>query len=518
MSTFQFRRTPNDTPEIEEVVIESIEPETKIPKYLKSPTAEYSQEPQDLGTQEEFVAEAEREYETNKTNPVLVIKIPLKGDLDLDFLNRGAKGAPREIHFQEPGKITHLKNIPHSVQILNCPNQSLKYVDLPRDLVEVNLDQNQIESLDLGKTPKLRSLKANKNRLHSVDNLPASLEHVHLLENPKLMILDLNDPSLISKSLKTVETDPHVVLKNVDDDFVNKIGGGAPTKKKGSEADAPATTATTQEKKAPKISYQDALNRYYEYKSQYEVAVKKFQKAAREKGTKKRPAKYPPCIKCREAVGMTFQRDGNRLSAKCGIGKVYGCDFRMELNTGEFSDLLQDLDFANQEFESNKANLIKMKMDNLFGYEKDENTLKRVQKEMRVFKQNTKYTTVLLEKYRNLLGEDVKKEHEIYKLEREFVEQKVKFEEFLDSYKKDQTNRQLLDAAMEFYVTAIRPTRVKIQELIYPTVDMTVFRVKKDDGFVGNPKQGERMFQSHVVPAEYYSYQIEKPSVLVYQE
>ena len=234
---FQFRKTPKDHDDIDSVTTE----ETEMTNgYLEEEEEEEEdEESSTYGGQKEFEMECEKQSETNRSNPVLVIRIPLQGELDLGFLNNrglgGAGGAPLEIYFKEEGKITHLKQVPDSIQILECPNQELKSIDpLPDALVRLNITKNQIESLDLGKTQKIKILYANENRLHTIENIPPSLEEIHVLQNPDLALLDLEDPSLISKSLKVVETDPHVILKNVDYESLQKQGGG-PKKKKEEE-------------------------------------------------------------------------------------------------------------------------------------------------------------------------------------------------------------------------------------------------------------------------------------------
>lgn len=513
---FQFRKTPKDQDHIDS--IEDEEPQQMEPEYLEEQESQTKDTTSVYGGQKEFEMECEKQSETNRSNPVLVIRIPLQGELDLGFLNNrglgGAGGAPLEIHFQEEGKITHLKNVPNSIQILECPNQELKSIDpLPDALVRLNITNNQIESLDLGKTQKLKYLYANKNRLHTVSNIPPSLEEIHVLQNPNLTLLDLEDPSLISKSLKILETDPHVILKNVEYESLqhsmeNDQEGGGPKKKK---------EDSTSQKKKPTIKYQDALNKYFEYKKLYEKSVAKF-KLGQEKETKKKQDKMPKCIRCKQPVGMTFKKDGNFYIAKCGQAKTYNCDFKIELNTGESSFLIQDLNDLNEEIQRNQTTLTKIKMDNLFGYEKDQDTMKRFKKQIQDFNDNNEFMEILLEKYREIFNENVEKQHQIEKLEKEFVEQKMKYQEFLEAYQKDPLNRTLLDDAMEFYTTKIRPTRLSLQKLIYPTMEMNILPPRKEYGFIGKLMDPYELYYSHIVPANYYTYETKKPEVLIYQE
>lgn len=499
---------------MEEVNLGDIEPEQE---------QEQKQETK-LASQKELEYFCTEILDQDQGTTQLKITIQLNGDLDFDFLNNPS--IPPKIHlleFQPDGGITSLSNLPKDLEILNCPNNKVKSIlgELPRKLKQIRLPKNQIGSLDLGETPSLELLDLTDNKLTSLTNLPASLKELYILRNPNLSLLDLENVHL--DVFDYDQTNTSLVIKNADPDKLRKAYSGGVSKKPKKEEDTDQDDENQDEdktnKKQKKISYQEALVKYFEYKSQYENSVKKWRKnMAEKKGAKSK--QLPPCIKCKQAVGMTFQKDGTRYLAKCGIGKQYYCDFEIELNSGEYVDFLKEIQSVYHEFQENKQKLTKIKMENLFGYQEDSTTAKRFQEEMRTFKTNNRYLADLLERVQVFYGTDVQKTYQIENMEKDFANSKAEFQTFIEEYHKDPiaSNQSLLDDAMEFYATKVRKQGIGLNREKFPVMEMNPISGGKEMGFVGGKEQTpERFYQSKVF-ADFYSFQMEKPEVITFQD
>jgi hypothetical protein len=354
------------------------------------------------------------------------------------------------------------------------------------------------------------------------------LKELYISNNPNLSLLDLEHVHL--DVFDYDDSNTNLIIKNADVDELKRAQMGGVKKTQSPEEDEEEETEEdsdqedepSQPKRQKKISYQEALVKYFEYKNMYETSTKKWlNKKLEDKKNKKSTkskAQYPPCIKCKQSVGMTFQKDANRYLAKCGIGKQYYCDFEIELNSGDYVDFMKELQIVYQEFQENKHNLAKIKMENLFGYQDDATTTKKFQEEMRKFKMNNRYLADLLERAQDFYGTNVQKMYEMEKMERNFAEVKAEFQKFMEEYRLDSSNQSLLDDAMEFYVTKVRAQGIQINWQKYPVTEMNPISTVKEMGFVGGRDQSSsKLYQSKVM-ADFYSYEFEKPEVIKFED
>lgn len=477
--------------------------------------------------QVEFEYEFDRQSESNYLNPVIQFHIPFEGDLNLEFLKtQSKKGVLKELYFHTPGKIKSLKNLPDTLEILFCPDQELIDIDpLPRNLKTLHVPKNNLESLDLAKTPELKILNVSNNNLLSITHLPASLEEIRILNNPKLSEIKFEDYEL----LKVFEHDPNLIINNFDyvefkqkhPEYTKKIEGGSKKSDKSSDSFRLADTP-------PEVKFENAIYKYFEYKKQYEQSERELKKKLRnekldKKQKKRRKPELPKCIKCKQSVGMTFKKDGLYYIAKCGLENKYNCDFHLEIKSPDVDDLMKEVQNIYQEFETSKNNLIKMKLDNLFGYETSDITTKKFEKEMSEYKILNQHLHLLLEKYNQLFGqielsnEGMLKQYQMEELETSLREMTSEYKEMIDAYHEDPSNYSLLDNAMEFYVTKLRSVKIELMKLLYPTMEMNREPHKKEYQFVGDDTNSypSKMYYSHVTP-DFYTYEYEPGSVIKY--
>ena len=107
----------------------------------------------------------------------LRINTVLRGDVDFSILKDRDIQNISAIYIEKPGEITNLYNIPETVKIIHCPEQLLDKVEnLPRDLEELNLENNSIKKFNAETLTKLVNLNLSHNELTELSNLPESIE------------------------------------------------------------------------------------------------------------------------------------------------------------------------------------------------------------------------------------------------------------------------------------------------------------------------------------------------------
>ena len=105
-------------------------------------------------------------------------------------------------------------------------------------------------------------------------------------------------------------------------------------------------------------------------------------------------------------------------------------------------------------------------------------------------------------------------------MEKDFANSKAEFQTFIEEYHKDPiaSNQSLLDDAMEFYATKVRKQGIGLNREKFPVMEMNPISGGKEMGFVGGKEQTpERFYQSKVF-ADFYSFQMEKPEVITFQD
>lgn len=131
------------------------------------------------------------------TTTEIILQKPLEGELDFSILKKCHFDNITSLVF-EPGRITHLKNLPPTITKIHIANNELKALsDLPENLVELNISSNFIQKLDLRPQLKLLMLEASYNELVEL-NLPLNIESV-IINHNKLRELDLDGLTRLKK-------------------------------------------------------------------------------------------------------------------------------------------------------------------------------------------------------------------------------------------------------------------------------------------------------------------------------
>ena len=455
-------------------------------------------------------------YETMKNNdPTLTklfIKEPLQGELDLSFL--GTESLIDEIVFQ-PGEkdrtITGLIHLPNKLKRLICSNNELKELNnLPASLEELIVYGNILGKIDLSSTPALRILNCSKNKLYVLENLPASLEELNVSCNrlDKLNLLGLtrlikldctnNNPSFILENYPTSQKSIDVKM---DTDRLAQVGGAS----EDTDSDDDTEPKSSAKRSNSKITYKEALNQYFAFKTKYEESSRQLLKKIKAtKETTKTKSKIKPtpkerlpqCIQCHTNVGMTFSKKGSTYHAHCGIGDKRNCSFEIELFTGDHENLDDLVNYANKDFEDGKQELVQQKMETLFGWIDNKTSANKFKERLETYVQNNLYIDVMMNLYRETHSSPSRQEL-IDRQIHHISEIKIQIQEILKEYSADTLNKELLQQAMEIHVKELIPELAKLNKLrnaiqeINPVYEMV-------EGFMGqqtNQLTGYKLFQ-----------------------
>jgi|LauGreDrversion2_6_1035139.scaffolds.fasta_scaffold01945_2 hypothetical protein len=394
---------------------------------------------------------------------------PMHGDLDFSELtDRGFKRITHII-FDEAGEITNIRNLPEGLTHLDCKNQMLIDVEsLPSTLESLDLAGNYVTKLDLTETAQLKTLNASDNELESVMNLPATLETLEL-ENNQLKRLDLSTAT--SLRILRCSNNPLLVVENppaslVEFDMENNplteidIDGGVTDKKDGAKS---------------RVEYLDAMNEYFRLKGAYEQKLRQLKKNAYERGKSKREALNnarkvkPPCIQCARKVGTTFSRKNGRYMATCGdVSKP--CALNIQIFSGYYFDNETLLGIYREDLDKTKESVIKQKMDTLFNYVSDTESVKKFKEELEKYNEDSKMYKDLLKRYKDLYENEEwtlvmkKKTEEMYAIIEDM-------KRLLEEYKKTQ-NPEVLKSALRTHKEDLMPVVANIRLHKYGVMEM----------------------------------------------
>lgn len=294
------------------------------------------------------------------------INKPLSGDIDTSELKgRGIS----ELWFSKGG-ITSLNGLPDGLKrIVVRENQlnSLPIHELP-NLVILDAESNNIGDENLESLQNLTHLNLAKNRLRQVRDLPPKLIEANFDYNPDLISVDLDSAKSCNKmSCRGTKTITINCANNecniITDDGARIRRGGGP--KKGVKA-------------SETIAYPDpdeAFDKYYQLKADYEESIKtairkikSTEKMSKQERIKKARQYVPKCVSCDRNGGTHFDRSMDKvLTARCAV-KSNPCELHIEIKLGDDMEPSETIAYFEQYIENIKHNIIRLKLDTLFNY------------------------------------------------------------------------------------------------------------------------------------------------------
>jgi len=412
----------------------------------------------------------------DKLNATTAIEIrfdnPVHGDVDFSLLHDRGFKAVKTIVFEHQGELTNIRNIPEGIENIDCKNQMLiELGDLPSSLLELDCTGNHLTKLDFKDSIKLRVLRADNNDITDFTHLPESLEEIYCTNN-QLHILDLEN--LVNLRKLHCSNNPILVIEHLPSNLeelemehnpLTELVQGKPDILK------------TGKKSENRIEYLESMYEYFKLKDAYEKKRKQMRKTAidraptKQAGLKKARLIKPPCIRCARLVGTEFTKKNNRYIAVCG-DTDRPCGLNIQIYSGYFFDNETLMGIYKEELETTKQNIIKQKMNTLFNYVSEHDSVKTFKDELEDYKNDSKMYTDLLDRYNELFYNPEKK-IQVKKRMDEMFSIKADIKKMIELYEKT-GDREVLKTAMALQVSDLEPIVKNLRLLTYEIMEMDI--------------------------------------------
>ena len=398
------------------------------------------------------------------------VNSPLAGDIDLSQL-RG-KGVS-ELWFQK-GDINQLYNFPDSLKRLVIRENKLASIPVNEltNLAILDAESNQISHIDLSMMPNLTFANLSKNNLRRVDNLPPKMAEIVVDYNPNLNTIDLDGADSCNKV--SCRGKPQITIIGANkrcnirtDDGAHIRRGGSKKRNLTSESD--------------EVLYPDpieAFDKYYKLKSEYEASKKQgidkimlMRKPLKER-LKLARQHVPKCINCKRKGGTIFQRRRDAvLIALCGVSTI-PCGLNIEIQLGDNADQADTIKYFEENAQKIKDDIIKLKLDTLFGYVNEEESVEMFTKlanslnDPSITKHLSEYKQFYESQYYN------PETNKIIKDTMAGIYTKLaNIRRILDEYRKNGANRSMLSDIGQLQLEIDTDTKM-IRRLKYPVIEM----------------------------------------------
>ena len=396
----------------------------------------------------------------NKASLELSVSIPLHGDIDFAVLKEYGIVNVTKITLQK-GEVTKVVGLPDIVTEFICPDNLLINIDgFPSTLKRIEIPHNFLDALDLTAFTELETCVVNDNKLKTLVNLPPTLKVLNCANNS---LASLNCRGVIKLESLIVSNNPITLIENLEGGKTNvvdfKMENTPGIEFRNSQI--PELIDKTDQDKKQKKNVEESLHEYFRLKANYETKLLKLKRNVFDKADTKRQAKrdvlkiQPPFIKCKRPVGTIFSKKNNRYSAICGDARA-PCKLDIQIYSGSsVSSLAYMLNIYMEDNAEIKDAIIRQKLDTLFNYESEEDSVKKFKQELEAYTENSKFFKQLLNKQNEVYhNEDkarliTKKNEEIFRLNE-------RVSELLKQYEKTQ-NKEILKTAVTMQVKEVLP-------------------------------------------------------------
>ena len=294
------------------------------------------------------------------------------------------------------------------------------------------IDSNKMDSNRIADANKMDSNK--KVNLSSSNNLSSEYE-------AKIALSSVLDEQSAETAAEEAEAEEETDEESDEDE---------------ADKQAEADEEVEAEKKAPEKTPNDYIYDYYLLKAAYEKILYRYKRK-----TKTQPIK---CINCKKDGGTIFSNTDGILIAKCNATKH--CKLDIEIHRGKIIQLTDLENSLYKNLNEYKSKIVCLKLDLMFGYTDEENTIE-------LFKKNN----ILLSNNEKLLYEchnyefNMTKDRE--KLLNEYKETMITelndVKMLLNKYNEDKNNHKIIEDITTKYVQVIYPLIEKIRDTKYKT-------------------------------------------------
>jgi len=474
------------------------------------------------------------------------IDVILNGVVDLSVLKEEGYEKIKEITFKsannEPGikaktGLTEILNIPETVEKLVCKGNRLTFIQpLGQNIKELDLEDNQLDSLDFTKLPQLTKLNISYNNFQELRELPSRLKilkcsynNIRFLDlegvdglielyahnNKIVSVLNIPEKSLkhVSyynnplKEINVLENTPGLAI--YDENGGTKRTGPLPgsvtstvVNKKYGELDGEylqdpeEVVVDNAEEEEEELTYREAIVKYFKLKSSYEKEMKKKIAAIKQRtkyNVQRRRMLLASfrgnCIICKRNVGSIFEKKNNYYIALCGdIGKS-PCRLNINIFNGVYYNFFDDMHYFKEYTEKSVEEIIKQKMDILFNYTDETRVSKKFEETLKKYTDYNDGYMILYDKYKEIYENPAKRE--LIRIKNERINDIMsEINGSIVEYRKTPTNTELLREAIQRQQTDLVKELVELRKLKYEEMYVICNSVEKakEDGVSLPPK------------------------------
>ena len=413
---------------------------------------------------------------TNKQIETLVIKESLHGDLDFSIIKTMGFGLIKEITIHE-GDVISISNLPEGLIKFSCTkNLLIELENLPKSIEELDVNNNYIEVFTLDYLKNLKVLNCASNRVTELKELPSSIQEIHCENNSQLTSIHLGNIEQLNV-LNVSNTNVHIIY-----DYPGVVDFKMENTPSIEFRDAVenislnnSNTENLEEEMKIKQDYIKGLDEYFLLKSNYEKKLleakrKVFRTAVTKKIAKNSVALVKiPCIKCQRQVGTRFLNNNNKYMVLCGDTQN-PCTLDIQIYTGEIDMYKEHLHNYYQSIQNLKQNIICKKLDSLFSFVTEEESVNEFKDELEKYNLETKLYAELLDIHNDIYN-NPDKDMLIEKKNEVIFRLKESIRKLLDEYK-DTNNKDFLKQAVLAQHRQITSEYINLRMLKYEIMEM----------------------------------------------
>jgi hypothetical protein len=394
----------------------------------------------------------------SKSTNVLEINESMHGDLDFSVLQEYEMGKIQSIILRA-GEITSISNLPQNLISFECPNNLLISLEnLPGSLKHINISNNYVASITVSGLEDLETLIVSHNLITSLENLPISLKELRC-DNNKLERLNLS--GLDKLNVLHVSNNKITLIENLPERVADFKMENTPGIEFRNSTLPDLETEKDDTEYKERTNYIDALKNFFALKNDYDLKAKRMKKQAYSSAPTKKLKREavlsvkPKCINCKRPVGTIFSnRKDNKYSAICG-DSANPCNLKIQIYCGSTVNIRDILDIFREDTEDIKDKIIQQKLDTLFNYVSEAESVKLFKKELEEYNSNSKTFKELLDFYNEKFNKVDKKE--IIQKKKDIIYRLIeKVHDLLDDYNST-GNMELLRIAMRIQINELYP-------------------------------------------------------------
>lgn len=404
---------------------------------------------------------------------VIEIREPLHGDIDFSIIRNSGFMFVNEIILPE-GEITSITNVPEGIERLICPKNFLfSLEDLPSSLQHLEIPHNYLSTINLAPCKKLQYVNISYNALEKIEKLPTDIVEMQL-NNNALRHLDLR--GLDRLKILNVSNNKISVIENLTDEITDLNIDNNPSVEFRNSALPSLDGSPVEDVDVQKnINFVQSLFDYFRIKNEYETKLHEtkrrvFKNAPNKKIGKRNASEIKAkCIGCTRPVGTVFSIRDDRYIAICGSTDA-PCKLNIEIYKGNYSSQQGILYTFKNGIEKIKDNIIKQKLDTLFSYISEQDSVKRFKKELNDYNLEAMIYKDLLDEYEENHA-DPHKQDLIQKKKDKIFYYVENVRSLLAEYEKTE-NRELLKTAVQLQVSDLIPETQNLRLLTAELMEM----------------------------------------------